>query len=99
MNEDDEVVGTEEILLITSTSLALDEGVKLAREYGAFVFPAHIDRPSNGIIEVLGDIPPEPGFTAVEFNSGEICGGKRRKGACGLGCTPCNEYQRGSKLY
>lgn len=71
MNEDDEVVGTEEILLITSTSLSLDDGVQLAREYGAFVFPAHIDRPSNGIIEVLGDIPPEPGFTAVEFNSGE----------------------------
>ena len=71
MNEDDEVTGIEDILLITSTSLSLDEGVKLAREYGAFVFPAHIDRPSNGIIEVLGDIPPEPGFTAVEFNSGE----------------------------
>ena len=71
MNEDDEVTGIEDILLITSTSLSLDEGVKLAREYGAFVFPAHIDRPSNGIIEVLGDIPPEPGFTAVEFDSGE----------------------------
>ena len=68
MNEDDEVTGTEEILLITSTTLSLDEGVALAREHGAFVFPAHIDRPSNGIIEVLGDVPPEPGFTAVEFN-------------------------------
>ena len=68
MNEDDEVTGTEEILLITSTTLSLDDGVALAREHGAFVFPAHIDRPSNGIIEVLGDIPPEPGFTAVEFN-------------------------------
>ena len=70
MNDDDEVTGTEDILLITSTTLSLDEGVALAREHGAFVFPAHIDRPSNGIIEVLGDIPPEPGFTAVEFNDG-----------------------------
>ena len=68
MNEDDEVTGTEEILLIASTTLSLDEGVALAREHGAFVFPAHIDRTSNGIIAVLGDIPPEPGFTAVEFN-------------------------------
>ena len=38
------------------------------REHGGFAFPAHIDRPSNGIIAILGDIPPEPGFTFAEFN-------------------------------
>lgn len=68
MNEDDEVIGTEEILLITSTTLSLDDGVRLVRRHRGFAFPAHIDRPSNGIIEILGDIPPEPGFTFAEFN-------------------------------
>lgn len=67
MNADDEVVGVEETLLITSTTLPLEESAALARSFGGSVFPAHIDRPSNGIIEILGDIPPEPDFCAAEF--------------------------------
>ena len=68
MNAEDEVVGTEEVLLITSTTLPLEEAASLVRSFGGSVFPAHIDRPSNGIIEILGDIPPEPGFCTVELN-------------------------------
>lgn len=68
MDADDRVLGVEETLLITSTTLSLEEGVRMVRAYGGFVFPAHIDRPSNGIIAMLGDIPPEPGFTVCEFN-------------------------------
>ena len=70
MNEDDEVIGEEKTLLITSTMLSIDDAVPLIREHGGFVFPAHIDRTSNGIIAILGDLPPEPGFTLVEFNDG-----------------------------
>ena len=70
MNEDDEVLGEEKTLLITSTMLALEEAVALVRAHGGFVFPSHIDRTSNGIIAILGDLPPEPGFTVVEFNDG-----------------------------
>lgn len=68
MNADDEVIGIEETLLITSTLLSLEDGARLARSFGGVVFPAHIDRAANGILEILGDIPPEPGFTAAEFN-------------------------------
>ena len=68
MNADDEVTGIEETLLITSTMLSLEDGTRLARSFGGVVFPAHIDRAANGILEILGDIPPEPGFTAAEFN-------------------------------
>lgn len=67
MNADDEVVGVEDILLITSTALSLEEAATLVRSFGGRVFPAHIDRPSNGIMEILGDIPPEPNFCAAEF--------------------------------
>lgn len=79
MNEDDEVVGEEETLLITSTMLSIDDAVPLVRESGGFVFPAHIDRTSNGIIAILGDIPPEPGFTFVEFNDSENVDAYREK--------------------
>ena len=71
INEDDEIVGREEILLITSTMLSVDDAVPLVRESGGFVFPSHIDRTSNGMIAILGDIPPEPNFTFVEFNDRE----------------------------
>lgn len=68
MNADDEVVGEEPILLINSTSLSIDEIADAARRTGGIPFPAHVDRPSNGIIEILGGFPPEPGFACVEFN-------------------------------
>lgn len=79
MNEEDEVIGTEEILLITSTTLSLDDGVRLVHAHGGFAFPAHIDRTSNGIIAILGDIPPEPGFTCAEFNDSANVAAYREK--------------------
>ncbi len=79
MNEDDEIIGREETLLITSTMLSIDDAVPLVRESGGVVFPSHIDRTSNGIVAILGDIPPEPNFTFVEFNDGENVSPYREK--------------------
>ncbi|MBQ7160638.1 MAG: PHP domain-containing protein [Clostridia bacterium] len=67
---EDEVCGTQERLLISATDLDIAAAVKKAGEYGGVCYPAHIDRPSNGIIAMLGDIPPEYGFRCVEFNDG-----------------------------
>lgn len=71
VDEDDNVIATEPILLITSTTLTLEEVAAAARAAGGVPFPAHVDRPSNGLIEILGTIPPEPGFRCVEFNDAE----------------------------
>lgn len=65
---DDEPVGTEKNLLLSSTVLSSEEAAAAAEKYGGVCYPAHIDRESNGMISVLGDIPPEPGFTCCEFN-------------------------------
>ena len=62
---------TEELLLIGSTDITLEEAPILAKKYGGVCFPAHIDRDANGIIAVLGDIPPEPGFACAELHDGE----------------------------
>ena len=43
----------------------------LAKSFGAHVYPAHIDRTSNGMIAVLGDVPVEYGFNSVEFRDGD----------------------------
>ena len=42
--------------------------LETVRRYGGAVYPAHIDRPSNGMIAVLGSVPSEYGFSCVEFN-------------------------------
>lgn len=71
MDDEDNVLGEEPILLLTASDLDLDSAVKLARSFGGAAYPAHVDRDSNGIIAILGDIPPDEGFTACEFNDSE----------------------------
>ena len=68
MDEEDNVIGEEETLLITATDLDLESAYALARSYGAAAYPAHIDRESNGIISILGSMPIEPNFSVVEYN-------------------------------
>ena len=68
---DDNVVGEEPTLLIPATTLSLEEGTALALSCGGAAFPAHIDRPSNGIIGILGDLPERPFFPTVELNDRE----------------------------
>ena len=68
VDADDNVIGEEEWLLLNATSLDISAAMELVRRYDGVAYPAHIDRPSNGIIAVLGSVPPEYGFTCVEFN-------------------------------
>ena len=71
LNGEDEQMGIEDKLLITATDLWASDAIALARSYGAHVRPAHIDRTSNGIVAILGDVPAEYGFNFVEFNDGK----------------------------
>lgn len=68
VNANDEVISVEENLLLNASDLGIEEAVSLAREYGAAVFPAHIDRDENGIISALGCVPEDCGFNCIEFN-------------------------------
>lgn len=65
-------VGREDILLISATDIFLEEVPSLVGEYGGICYPAHIDRDANGIIAVLGDIPPEPGFVCAELHDASL---------------------------
>lgn len=68
IDENDEICGEEEILLINAVNISLDEAHREVIERGGVCYPAHIDRSANGIISMLGDFPPEPRFTAYELN-------------------------------
>ena len=68
LDENDEVVGQEENLLVTATDIGVYEVVELAQRYDGIAFPAHIDRQSHGILQMLGDIHEDMNFTAVEIS-------------------------------
>ena len=71
MSGDDEVIGREENLLIPATGLDVFTAAREVRALGGIAYPAHIDKQSNGIIAILGDIPREAGFTAAEVKNPE----------------------------
>ena len=67
MNEKDEVAYEFAPLLIAATDLWMGDAVEMVRAHGGVIYPAHIDREANGIIAMLGDIPPEYAFSAMEY--------------------------------
>lgn len=74
LDEEDNVIGEEEHLLLNASTLSIENAERLAKKYGAAVFPAHIDRDENGIIAALGCVPETPHFHAVEFRDRESIG-------------------------
>lgn len=71
VNELDEVTGEEEAFLLSATDLSLSDAYSLVMSFGGAVYPAHIDRDANGIIAVLGTVPRDPPFAAVELRDAE----------------------------
>jgi len=69
-DENDEIIGEEEFLLINATDISIEEAAELCRAEDGVCYPAHIDRPSNGIVAVLGTFPEDVQFTAYELNDG-----------------------------
>ncbi len=79
VNENDEVIGTDEFLLSNATTVTVDEVKDLVESFGGVSFPAHIDRSSNSIISVLGTLPEKPDFGCVEFHNADNIGKYREK--------------------
>lgn len=68
MDENDMVTGEENKMLITATSLSVDDICRTVRGLGGAVIPAHIDRNSYSMISNLGFIPGELGFKYLEIS-------------------------------
>ena len=67
MNEDDEVIGEYEPLLIIGSSYNLWEAVNLCHEMDGVAVYAHIDKNSFSALSVLGMLPPEINIDGVEI--------------------------------
>lgn len=70
MNESDEIVGYEEKLLISPTSLSINELFYLVHECGGLFIPAHIDRHSYSVLTNLGFIPDDIPINHIEISKG-----------------------------
>ena len=72
LDENDQIIGEEDDLLLNAAFLSIEEAFHEVLGRGGVCYPAHIDRPSNGIIAMLGTFPEEdPVFTAYELNDGD----------------------------
>lgn len=74
VGEDDEPTGEVEKLLWNAADLTLEDAYREVTERGGVCFPAHIDRPGNGILETLGCFPCDPPYTAFETKDGKTDG-------------------------
>ena len=82
MDTGDTVLGEEENLLLNATALSLEDGTKLCRSMGGVCYPAHIDRPSNGAVAILGTFPDWLGYTAFEVSNAGSESEEKDKNPC-----------------
>lgn len=68
MNAEDEVIGEEPRMLAQASEVGINELEAQVRQMGGICVPAHINRPSNGILGVLGILPMDVEFPALEVN-------------------------------
>ncbi len=68
MDEDDNIVGELDKLLIHSCNISVMEITSLVKSFGGACYPAHVDRDSYSIISVLGEIVPECDFSFIEVS-------------------------------
>ncbi len=66
-NEEDEVLGEDDRFLHIGVAVGAEKVPQLVKTYGGVAVAAHVDRPSNGMVAILGDITPE--YDVVELSS------------------------------
>lgn len=67
MDETDNILGKEELLLTTASSVGIYQVPQLMEKYGGVAFPAHINRSSYSVISNLGEITADMGFKCAEL--------------------------------
>ncbi|MEF9864435.1 MAG: hypothetical protein RSA86_01475 [Christensenellaceae bacterium] len=70
MNEKDEVIGQLDKLLISALPYDIDKCCDMAKEYGGYVIPAHVNKDANSIFANLGFFPPQLKFKTIETVKG-----------------------------
>lgn len=67
IDENDEICGEIDRMLVTASGLDIYTVVAAAKDLGGIAYPAHIDRESYSVLSNLGFIPPDLDISAVEI--------------------------------
>jgi PHP family Zn ribbon phosphoesterase len=69
LDENDELIGKEDRLLLTSTSITINEVFQVVnRKLGGLAIPAHIDRQANSVLSSFGILPVDIDIKCVEIS-------------------------------
>lgn len=72
-NENDEIVGSLDKLLINASKYSLKEIYEIVNNHNGIIVPAHVNKKNNGILGVLGFFPSDIDFDFIELsNSTEL---------------------------
>lgn len=70
-DENDEIVGNEEKLLINAALITIEEAHDKISSNNGIMIPAHIDKPANSLLSNLGFVPENSRFTCIEVKDKE----------------------------
>lgn len=68
VDENEDVIGEEEWLLISALDVDLDTLYNKVHEIGGLFVPAHVNKPSSSLMSQLGFIPPDIKADALEIS-------------------------------
>lgn len=69
MDDKDNIIGTEENLLINATDISFDDVFAPVEALGGIALPAHIDKSANSLLSNLGFVPPDSTFKTAELKN------------------------------
>ena len=67
LDEDDNVLGEEQRMLLVASGVSVEEVVSLAKQHNGIAVAAHIDREENGMVAILGTVTED--FSVVEISA------------------------------
>ena len=68
MDEDDNIVGEEEKLLVSPSAVSINELFSMVKTVGGIFVPAHVDRHSYSVLTNLGFIPDDLDIKYIEIS-------------------------------
>lgn len=72
MDSKDNIIGEEELLLVSACGLDIYKVFSMVKELGGVAVPAHVDRSSYSIISNLGFIPPDLNISTIEITAERV---------------------------
>ena len=67
LDEDDNILGKEQRMLLVASGVSVEKVVALAKQHNGIAIAAHIDREENGIVAILGTVTGD--FAVVEVSA------------------------------